>query len=58
MLDADADIVTVANLVGDEDVKTTQRYDRRGERTKQHVAGLVNMPYKAKVHQLRVQRLK
>ncbi len=29
MLDADVDIMTVADAIGYEDMKTTQRYDRR-----------------------------
>lgn len=45
MLDAGVDIVTVADTVGHEDVKTTQRYDRRGERTKQDAVKLINVPY-------------
>lgn len=51
MLDAGADVVTVASIVGHEDVKTTQRYDRRGERAKQHVAELVNVPYNRRVQE-------
>lgn len=48
MLDAGADISTVAAIVGHASTNTTTRYDRRGERAKEAVAGFINVPYKGR----------
>ena len=48
LLDAGADIATVAKMAGHESVNTTAHYDRRSEETKRKTAELLQIPYPTK----------
>ncbi len=47
MIDAGADLFSVQKVLGHASVKTTQRYDLRGERAKVDAVGRIDFPYGA-----------
>lgn len=48
MMDQTVDMFTVQKIMGHADPKTTSRYDRRGERSKQDAASKLHFPYDPK----------
>lgn len=45
MLDNGVDLLMVQKIVGHDDAKTTERYDRRGDRSLQKASTMVHTPY-------------
>lgn len=48
LLDAGADVATVAKILGHSNIQTTAKYDRRGERAKLKACELISVPYFAR----------